>query len=99
MKHKINLTNIKAFIQGNYRLIVDNMNPSFVPKFMGLEPYKREQIAYRMEVCKDSCKTTCQSCGCSTPGKFFVDKQCGGNKYPDLMNEENWNKFKKENNI
>ena len=50
MGNKINLTNIKAFIQGNYRLIVDNMNPSFVPNYMRLEPSIREHIASRIEV-------------------------------------------------
>jgi len=95
----ITLKNISEFIQGNTRLIISKLPPIKAAEFMHLPEYKKEQVAYRMKVCEDSCKFKCQHCGCSTPGKFFVTKQCGGNKFPDLMGEEDWNKYKEENAI
>jgi hypothetical protein len=96
---EINLKNIKAFIQGNYRLIVDKLPKEFIPRLMKLPVYKREQVAYRSEVCGESCKTKCSYCGCSTPGKWFVDKECGAGKYPNMMDEQSWEQFKKNNDI
>lgn len=93
------LKNIKAFVQGNYRLILDKLPKSWVPKLMELPVHKREQVAYRVEVCGDSCPTKCASCGCSTPGKWYADKACSADKYPDMMDEISWKKFKKENGI
>lgn len=95
----ITYNNIKAFIQGNYRLILSKLNHNQVSQYLGLSDTMKEQVAYRMDVCGDSCKTKCKYCGCSTPGKWFASKSCGGGKYPDLMNEQDWNKYKKENNI
>ena len=96
---KINYENVKAYLQGNFRLILSKFDSNTTGKFLRLPDTLKEQVAYRMDVCKDSCPTKCKHCGCSTPGKFFVDKSCGGGKYPDIMSEEEWEEFKKENNI
>ena len=51
--------------------------------------YYQEQIAYRM-----------LECGCNLPGKLYVDKSCNnGERFPDLMNEEDWLIYKKEHEI
>jgi hypothetical protein len=99
MTFKITLPNLKAYIEGNTRYILDKLNNDHISAFVGVTPLIREQIAYRMDVCKDSCPTKCKHCGCNTPGKFFVDKSCGGGKYPDIMSEEAWAEYKKKNNI
>ena len=94
MKHKINLNNIKQYLEGNTEMLKDKL---------GLQPdYYKEQIAYRMLQCKDDCvpKGECLYCGCSLPGKMYVTQSCNyGSRFPDLMNEDNWNKYKKENEI
>lgn len=90
----ITLKNIKAFIQGNVRMLGD--------KWDLVDPHVQEQVAYRGAICKDSClaKGKCEVCGCSVPGKLYVTKSCNkGSKFPDLMGKEDWEKYKKENNI
>lgn len=95
----ITLKNISEYLEGNTKMIVSKLSKMDGLSFMGMKEYKKEQIAYRMKVCEKSCQYRCQHCGCNTPGKFFVVKQCGGNKFPDLMGEVDWNKFKEENAI
>lgn len=94
MKHKITLDKIKQFIQGNTNMLLTEL---------GTKPeYYKEQIAYRMLQCKDDCLVNkeCKYCGCKVPGKLFVDKSCNNNeRFPDIMNEEDWNNFKMSNNI
>jgi hypothetical protein len=60
-----------------------------------------EQIAYRKLQCTDCWeKGKCQHCGCSLPGRWYSTPSCnGGERFPDLMSEENWIKYKQDNNI
>jgi hypothetical protein len=45
-------------------------------------------------------KGKCAYCGCKVPGKLYVKKSCNkGERFPDLMSTELWEKFKKNNNI
>jgi len=94
MNKKITLSNIQQYLEGNSQMILDRM---------GLQPdWYREQIAYRMLQCKDDCIPAgkCKYCGCSVPGKLYVTQSCNyGSRFPDLMNEENWNKYKEEHQI
>ena len=87
--------NIKAYFQGNLRLLLDE-------EFNILAPHLKEQVLYRASICKDTCliNKECEYCGCSTPAKLYVTKSCNkGEKFPDLMDEVNWNTFKIENNV
>lgn len=95
-KAKITLSNIKAFLQGYSRLYYD--------KLVGLPEYIQEQIEYRRSKCEDCVEEGhetegpghCKECGCGLPGKWFVTRSCnGGKRFPDLMGEEKWKKFKK----
>ena len=93
MKQQITLKNIYSFIQGNLQMRLDGM---------GLKPkYYQEQIAYRMLQCQDCVKAKkCKECGCNLPGKLYVDKSCNnGERFPDLMNEEDWLIYKEEHEI
>lgn len=90
----ITLKNIKYFIEGNFRLLGS--------KFNIVDKHIQEQVLYRAAICKDSCiaKGSCEYCGCSTPGKLYVKDSCNkGQKFPDLMEKNEWEKFKKENRI
>lgn len=90
----ITLKNISAFIEGNSKQLADKFN--LLPK------EKKEQVAYRYEICKDTCGKLgkCEVCGCKFPGKIYVNESCNkGEKFPDIMSAEEWEKYKKENNI
>lgn len=67
-----------------------------------LDPHIKEQVLYRSQICKDTCIDYgyCIECGCSVPGKLYVKESCnGGKKFPDLMNQKKWERFKKKNDI
>lgn len=84
--------NIKAFVEGNLKMFGDRINV--------VDPHIREQVEYRAYICKDTCKEKCEVCGCSVPGKWYVKKSCNdGDKFPDLMGEKEWKKFKEDNDI
>jgi hypothetical protein len=100
LKQIFNLKNIKSFIQGNYNYYYDQL--------VGLHPYIQEQILYRVEQCKYDCmlQNKCRNCGCDVPKKMFVVESCYDenesgniNRFPDLMNEEDWEQYKKDNKI
>ena len=38
----------------------------------------------------------CRFCGCKVPGKLYSTKSCNSGKlFPDMMNEAEWNGYKK----
>jgi hypothetical protein len=42
----------------------------------------------------------CEYCGCPASKKVYVEKSCNnGERFPDLMTEDEWTEYKKENNI
>lgn len=96
----ITLNNIKAFFTGNFRMFYD--------KLVGLPLHLQEQVRYRAAKCED-CMTVghktkgpghCKECGCSVPGKWFVSKSCNnGKRFPDLMEKDEWDNFRKNNRI
>jgi hypothetical protein len=91
---EINLKNILQFIQGNANMLGDKFN--LLPK------YKKEQVTWRLDFCRNDCvkEGKCKFCGCSVPGKLYVDQSCnGGKRFPDMMNENDWNEYKKLKNI
>jgi len=94
LKDVLNIENIKSFIEGNAKYHYD--------KLVGVPDYIKEQVIWRLEQCKDDCvvEGKCKECGCPTKKKVYNDKSCNnGERFPDLMGEKEWVKFKKENNI
>lgn len=91
---KITPKKIFHFLEGNLKMFGDYLHI--------LKKHEREQVLYRFGVCQEDCVQHgyCKYCGCSVPGKFYVTESCnGGERFPDLMNEKDWEKFKVENNI
>lgn len=91
---KITLKNIKHYIEGNIKMLGDKMYL--------LPEHEKEQVAYRAMICKDECVKLgyCVYCGCDIPGKLYVKDSCnGGERFPDLMNKIDWEKFKLDNEI
>lgn len=87
------LNKMKQYVEGNFNMIQDHL--------IGKPQYYKEQIAYRASKCKDCYKIgRCKECGCNLPGKHYVEQSCNdGKRFPDLMNESDWEKYKEENNI
>lgn len=90
---KITIKNIGQFIEGNYNLLYDQL--------LGQPDYYKEQILYRHSKCKDCFENGgCVYCGCSLPGKHYVKKSCNkGERFPDLMDEKEWEAYKEKNEI
>ena len=93
-KKEINLRNILSFIEGNTNYLMD---------IFGMYPdYKKEQVLWRLSLCKDDCvkEGECQYCGCPPHKKAFVDKSCNkGDRFPDMMGEEEWKEYKLKHKI
>lgn len=67
-----------------------------------LPHHEKEQVLWRMEICKDDCMKDgyCKYCGCDVPGKLYVNDSCnGGERFPDLMTKSEWEQYKQDNNI
>jgi hypothetical protein len=91
---KITLKNIKHYIEGNLKMLGDKIHL--------LSEHEKEQVAYRAMICKDDCVELgyCAYCGCDVPGKLYVKESCNfGERFPNLMNKSDWEKFKLDNGI
>lgn len=91
MSKEINITNIKNFIEGKTNQVLSSMN---------LKPDSyMEQVRYRKRVCSDCMEAgVCKYCGCEVPGRLYTNSSCNkGELFPDIMNDEEWSKFKEDN--
>jgi hypothetical protein len=81
------------FFEGNIKMLGDALG--FFANF------EKEQILYRTSICSDCvAQGECKYCGCSLPGKFYVRMSCnGGERFPDLMSQQEWEEYKKANGI
>ncbi len=88
------INKIFQFIEGHLKMFGD--------KFNLLPEHQKEQFLFRVSLCKDDCfkSRKCIYCGCSVPSKLYVSESCnGGERFPDMMNPEEWEKYKKDKNI
>lgn len=94
IKAKINLVNIIAYLQGNYRYYI-YYEPNL--KFL-MRKYIRDQIDYRITVMDKDCfnSGSCKLCGCTTTKLQMADKACDKPCYPKMMDEKQWSNFKGE---
>lgn len=105
---KITLKNIKNFFQGWVRYIrfkIANSNNKLIKEGLKdavvLAPHLEEQFKWRLQVTNPEClkEGKCIHCGCETPMKQMAGEGCEVGCYPDMMEPEEWNLFKKENQI
>ena len=91
MSKEITLNNIYNFIEGNTRLFTKSIQPEHI----------KQQIAYRMWLCKDDCAKEghCIKCGCDYPGRVYTTESCNTDRFPDFMSRIDWEEFKKDKNI
>ena len=92
MSNKITLKNISQFIEGNSKMFLNELG--FQPEHI------QQQISYRMLKCSDCVKVgKCKVCGCNVPGKLYVRESCNPERFPDLMSNLEWIKYKESNDI
>lgn len=85
---KITINNISNFIEGNINKTKHSLEM--------LNEHIEEQVEYRKTFCKD-CEELgkCVYCNCSYPGRLYSTPSCNyGDRFPDLMNKEDWDEFK-----
>ena len=86
------LNNIWSYLVGNYRQWV------YESPFNSLmRNHISEQIEWRISVMNTECYNngSCLECGCMIPGLQMAHKSCGGDCYPPLMNQFEWEFFLK----
>lgn len=99
---KINIKNIKKFIQGTYFKLIMKI-PWIATKLV--KQSKIEQIAWRrkqVELKSPECaKSNVCFCGCDVEGLISANPACEQKNYcfPEMMNTIEWNSFKTKNNI
>jgi len=93
MSRKITRSNIYNYLDGNGKMILDKLGLS--------QPHIKEQVAYRLLVCKDDCVVNgrCKKCTCPLPDRAFSTASCNTDLFPNLMNEKDWIIFKQANGI
>ena len=91
MSKEITVQNIYNFIEGNTRLFTKSIQPEHI----------KQQIAYRMLLCKDDCAKEghCIKCGCDYPGRVYTSESCNLDRFPNLMSRIEWEEFKIKNEI
>lgn len=91
--HKITSKDIFNYIEGNTRFALDQVGL--------VSQHIKEQVAYRLLTCKNDCVVSgrCMVCGCELPNRAFSTVSCNHQRFPNMMNEEDWNQFKIDNNL
>lgn len=89
MKAKINLSNIKGFLQAHYRQILDEMG--------FLDKHIYEQWIYRIGIMNEECLINGMCpCECEVPAKQLEDRSCDNHCYRDMLSKEEWEEYKNE---
>jgi hypothetical protein len=92
MKKKITFGNIWSFIQGTSRAYYD--------KLIGLPGHLQEQVTWRLSQCDDCIADgACQVCACPPLKKAFATKTCNVHRFPDLMEKQEWEQYKRVRGI
>jgi hypothetical protein len=91
----LNPKNIKHFIEGNYMMWKDQLTNT------GIAKHYKEQAIYRALLCKPCLENgSCTECGCKTPNMFFsITKEDALGNWGEMLEQEEWEAFKKHNNI
>ena len=82
-KYDVTASNIKAYIQGNVRKLIDKHGMGYFE----LPNHIQEQIAFRELVANPNCLNDgfCK-CNCILPDMFYADKTCTDECYPVMLN-------------
>ena len=93
-KEQLTVENFKGFIQGTSRKFLEDIG------YDNLAYYQKEQIIFRSLACKEcTIEGKCVICKCHTPEKYYEDRACESGNYPFMLEEKEWEEYKKENKI
>ncbi len=87
------------------KFVIDSNNSDIkeVTDKMKLDSYNshnREQIVFRIFCCRKCFSNKkCSNCNCNPLDKVLEPVSCNKKMYPNILNKEKWDKFKKEHNI
>jgi hypothetical protein len=95
LKDYFNPSNIRNFVEGNYMMLKDRLSQK------GIHEHWKEQAIYRAMLCKPCLVNgKCTECGCKTPNLFFSSQKVDSkNNWGKMLNVQDWEAFKKENDI
>ena len=103
MRSKIKISDIFAYIIGNYRMYFYyggwwSKRFSLIAwlRKRVLRTYIKEQIAWRLSVMNRECYSSgsCVKCGCDTPALQMANKACEGGCYFEMYDKKKWEAFK-----
>lgn len=91
MKAKINIPNIRGYLQAHYREALDELG--------FLESHIKEQALFRLWLVKQrspECyeSNICTHCGCTVDSKIFEDRSCSGTCYGEMLSKDKWEHYK-----
>ena len=93
-KAKLTLSNIKGFVQGNFRKIMNEFGE--VPQYIKEQAiWRLHQVKLKSPECLKEDK--CIHCGCQVSAKTWESRGCSNEEdpcYPPMMNEQEWSNFK-----
>jgi hypothetical protein len=94
-KDYFNLSNIKNFASGYWNKLRDDSH------FMSLQPHVKEQVLYRMNLCRECyVNGSCLECGCKTPEMFYaVAKVDSKERWGKMLSAKEWEEFKINNEL
>lgn len=93
-------TKVARFNARNVFKVADSIHYQAKEKAGLLPKHLMEQFSHRKKVCKPCLDNgKCLVCGCKTPGRMYSRSACAGGKYPALMNEQEWEKYKVDQKI
>jgi hypothetical protein len=88
---KITRAKVKNFLGAKYRQ--HTSDDTVMQQFY----WRQKLVVEKSPMCILSGK--CVHCGCDTPDLFYGEQPCEGNCFPEWMEKEEWEDFKKTNNI
>lgn len=95
MKKEVSTEDIINFVEGNLNYLRSLSN------FFKLDYHIREQAIYRSYLCRDCLDAGyCKICNCMTPHMFYSPRKVDSdNKWSAMLTKDQWETFKKDNNI
>ena len=98
---KITPRNVLAVLQAWKRKVQKNWFGFELPAYIQEQIlWRRFEVKDKSPICWEQGK--CVECGCEILGKTMEDRGCSNKEnpcYPEMMSKENWEKYKKFNQI
>jgi hypothetical protein len=97
---KINTENVLAVLQSLTRKTQKHLGGFDLPEYLYQQIFwRRHMVILKSPECWET--GACKVCGCEIIGKTMEDRACENDPacYPAMMKKEEWEQYKKDNNI